>query len=147
MGSVLYCRSTLNYNLFDMPRILLIEPDVPYGAIIAAALGLEGYDVDQARSAQTAIERADAACPDIVVMELQLAAHNGLEFLYEFRSYADWKAVPVVVLSSITSQEFSGSWKLLTGDLGVKAYLYKPRASLRKIVHEIREQLAVRNTS
>jgi CheY-like chemotaxis protein len=69
-------------------------------------------------------------------------SHNGLEFLYEFRSYPDWQDVPVLLLTNVSPGTFAASWQLLTGQLGVRSYLYKPRTSLKKFVHAVGDVLS-----
>lgn len=57
----------------------------------------KGYQVDVAGTAQKAIELIDAHASDAIVLELQLAGHNGIEFLHELRSYVEWQHIPVIV--------------------------------------------------
>ncbi len=86
---------------------------------------------------------ADKTKPDLVILELQLIEHSGIEFLYEFRSYPEWQAIPVLVLSQVPPSEFAASRQLMTDDLGVRTYLYKPRTSLRQLLANVSEQLSV----
>jgi two-component system, OmpR family, KDP operon response regulator KdpE len=118
-------------------RILLIEPDRRLAATYAEALQAVGHRVVTAPTAQPAITAADARRPDLVILELQLVEHSGIEFLYEFRSYRDWQAVPVIVQSQVPPAEFANSWPLLQDELGVRTYLYKPRTSLRRLLAEV----------
>ena len=114
-------------------NILLIEPDFVLARTYRAALALDGHMVRVAATAQAAIQEADDCRPDLVLLELQLVSHSGIEFLYEFRSYPDWQNVPVVVVSTVPPGEFADSWALLKNELGVSAYRYKPRTSLKAL--------------
>lgn len=122
-----------------MPNILLIEPDRRLAATYQKALKTAGHDVTTASGAQAAIMAADNAKPDLVILELQLVGHSGIEFLYEFRSYLDWQAIPVIIQSQVPPGEFSDSRQLLAQELGVKAYLYKPHTTLRRLLAEVDE--------
>ncbi len=93
-----------------------------------------GHIVSIATGAQVAIDAADAQMPDVVLLELQLVAHSGIEFLYEFRSYAEWQMVPVIVLSHVPPTEFRQSAEVLKQQLGVQGYFYKPQTSLKKLL-------------
>jgi DNA-binding response OmpR family regulator len=124
-------------------KILLIEPDRPLAEIYAQALSKAGHTVTVAMGAQSGISAADHQTPDLVLLELQLAAHSGIEFLYEFRSYADWRAVPVLILSQVAPQEFLDNWPLLRDRLGVRAYLYKPATTLKELERAIDESLVL----
>jgi DNA-binding response OmpR family regulator len=102
-----------------------------------------GHEVQAAGSAQAAIMSADVIRPDLVILELQLVEHSGIEFLYEFRSYPEWQAVPVIVQSQVPPAEFAGSWQLLQDELGVRAYLYKPRTALVQLLSDVNKYLPV----
>ncbi len=119
-------------------KILLIEPDYLLASVYKQALQKAGHDINLAATAQTAITAADRAKPDLVILELQLVEHSGLEFLYEFRSYSDWQDVPVIVHSQVPSAEFAVN-PLLKKELGVQIYLYKPLTSLRQLMQAIDE--------
>ena len=125
-----------------MARILLVEPDQLLARTYQTALQRAGHKVDIAASAQAAVDAADAHRPDVVVLELQLADHNGVEFLYEFRSYPEWQKVPVIVQSNVPLNEFkisAATWR----QLGVAGYLYKPRTTLSQLLAAVRDVVPV----
>jgi len=126
-----------------MAQILLIEPDRRLAETYAQALQTDGHRVRSAAGAQAAISAADAATPDLIILELQLVEHSGIEFLYELRSYTDWQHIPVIVHTQVPPGEFDGSRGLLEDELGVRSYLYKPRTSLRRLLAETRQLTAV----
>ncbi len=88
-----------------MKHILLIEPDYVLAKATAKYLSGKKYLVSHCADAQSAVALCDDNPPDVVVLELQLAAHSGVEFIYEFRSYADWAHVPIIILSSLAGDE------------------------------------------
>lgn len=106
------------------------------------ALQHAGHTVGLADSAQDAVNVADGLRPDVVVMELQLAVHNGVEFLHEFRSYPEWQNVPVVINTLLTPDVLQPFHEALERDFGVRLCLYKPRTSLEQLLSAVRKQLA-----
>lgn len=120
-----------------MAQILLIEPDRILADIYRTSLESAGYEVLMCASAQSAIFAADAICPDLVILEVQLINHSGIEFLYEFRSYPEWQSVPVMILSNVPEVEFGGSQDILAKELGVVAYAYKPKTSLANMLRMV----------
>jgi len=114
-----------------MMHILLVEPDSVQAAAIQQTLSRKdgssrpAHTVAIATSAQTAIAQADQKRPDAVVLELMLLAHNGIEFLHEFRSYPEWADVPVVLFTAQWIADPSSFKKM-----GNVTYLYKPTTSL-----------------
>ncbi len=114
-------------------KILLIEPDKILAGNYKDALEQSGHNVSWRPSAQSAIHQADSERADIVILELQLPSHNGIEFLYEFRSYPEWQDIPVIVLSLVPEESVTGGAKLFE-QLGVARFLYKPQTKLRQLV-------------
>lgn len=127
-----------------MAEVLLIEPDRLLAETYVQALRAASHEVNAASSAQAGVLAADAIRPDLVLLELQLVEHSGIEFLYEFRSYPDWQDVPVIVHTGVPAAEFAGSWELLRTELGVREYLHKPRTSLSAMITAVNEHLPVR---
>jgi DNA-binding response OmpR family regulator len=129
-----------------MQRILIVEPDKMLARTYAAALTHAGYALDVAHGGQEAIQAADANLPDIIVLELQLAPQDGIAFLHELRSYAEWWDIPVVIQSTVTPQELEPAKGALTTEFGVAAFLYKPGTSLKLLVRTVREVLQAKAT-
>lgn len=97
-----------------MKRILLLEPDRALAKTYQTYLQSQGYHVDIAAGAQAGIGLADEHAPDVVVLELQLAGHNGIEFLHEFRSYTEWLHIPVIIhtlLPLTLLKKYQANWQ------------------------------------
>jgi DNA-binding response OmpR family regulator len=129
-----------------MSRILLVEPDAVLANTYRKALEENGHQVTTAHSAQSAIVGADKHTPDLVILELQLSGHSGIEFLYEFRSYQDWQAVPVLIQTQVPPSEFNSNWQILRNELGVANYLYKPHTSLKHLTNSVNELNSVQSS-
>src|SRR5258706_7128339 len=108
-----------------MAHILLLEPDSLLAADIKRYLDLANHKVYVHSDPQAAVAQADKQLPDIVIIELQLAGRSGIEFLYEFRSYPEWQAIPAIVFSSL-NQEDTQSYSEDFKELNVSVCLYKP---------------------
>jgi DNA-binding response OmpR family regulator len=121
-----------------MKELLFIEPDKILGDIFLRYFSSKNFNVRVTSSAQEAILLADEITPDIVIIELQLKQHNGIDFLYEFRSYSDWLEIPIVILSMVPANEFPNS-KKFWNELNVYKYIYKPKLKLSSLLNEINE--------
>lgn len=118
-------------------RVLLIEPDHILAKEILKSFNNEGIEVVCCDDAQQAISIVDEQIPDVIVLELQLAGHSGVEFLHELRSYQDWTKIPIFVFSCIPEYSFNTSdktWK----KLGVIRYFYKPKTSIKQLIGAIK---------
>lgn len=125
-----------------MAHIILIEPDRVLADTYRAGFEASGHSVVMCAGAQAAVFAADEKTPDIIIMELQLIGHSGVEFLYEFRSYPEWQEIPVLVHTQVPSSEFSGSWKMLSSQLSVSGYLYKPTTTFRELQKSVHTALS-----
>jgi DNA-binding response OmpR family regulator len=117
----------------------MLEPDAVLARTYRLALEHEGHSVRRTVSAQDAVFLVDEKLPDVILVEIQLVAHSGIEFLYELRSYAEWQHLPVLIHSSIPPSEFEDSIELLRNRLNVAAYLYKPQTTLQSLLRAVRE--------
>lgn len=113
-------------------RILLIEPDKVLGNVYKDYFQSFEYEVIHVLHAQDAIHASDMQTPDVVVLELQLANHNGIEFLHEFRSYAEWSDIPIVI-HTLVPPDFCRVDSFMRRDFGIEQVLYKPATSLKKL--------------
>jgi DNA-binding response OmpR family regulator len=123
-------------------HILMIEPDVLLADTYRRSLALDGHSVVVAASAQDGVHQADEQPPDVVVLEVQLPGHNGIEFLYEFRSYHEWLHIPVVIHSFVPPSELTAT-PTLQQELGVVRLLHKPTTSLSQLRTAIRLSVPV----
>ncbi|HEX8227624.1 MAG TPA: hypothetical protein VF572_07190 [Candidatus Saccharimonadales bacterium] len=125
-----------------MADILLLEPDAVLAGLYMQAFAHVGHTTRRTVSAQDAVFQVDERLPDVVIVELQLVAHSGIEFLYELRSYHEWQAIPILIHSCVPPTEFNDSMQLLSGRLGISRYLYKPQTSLQGMLRAVTEATA-----
>ena len=123
-----------------MVKILLLETDHLLAKNLRQFLKNSGYEVDWQVDPQAAIESADTVPPDAIVLDLMLAQHSGIEFLYEFRSYPEWQNLPVIIFSNISAEEVSGCLEAFE-QLNVSAYHYKLTTSLAKLADSVDRSL------
>lgn len=126
-----------------MARILLIEPDRQLADIYAQALRVDAHTVQTCATAQQAIHGTDEQQPDVIILELQLVEHSGIEFLYELRSYPEWQAIPVLIHTHVPPGEFADNWQLCKEQLNVTNFLYKPHTSLAALRRAVTELMTV----
>jgi DNA-binding response OmpR family regulator len=119
-----------------MKIVFVIEPDKVLLDAYADRLGQE-YQAITFRSANLAVRALEKVIPDIVVLELALPVHNGLEFLYELKSYADTRNVKVVINSLIAESDIPWGF-VKREDLSIVDYCYKPDTTLDQLMGVLR---------
>lgn len=123
-----------------MATILLLEPDQSLASTYTKVLRHEGYTVVHSVEIHDAIQKLDSQPIDLIVLELQIALHNGLEFLYEMRSYREWQQIPVILHTSVPLRALDQG-DVLKKELNVHVHLYKPTSSLAKLVDTVKSTL------
>ncbi len=91
-----------------------------------------GHTVSNAHTASLALEQVSEQRPDVVILELALASHSGMEFLYEFCTYEDWQSVPVIIYSHVKLHDEVLKSRAFE-HLQIKGYLYKPETTLKTL--------------
>lgn len=130
-----------------MANVLLLEPDKVLSRTYAQALEHIGYRAYSVQDGQDAIEALETFPADLIVLELQLAGHGGIEFLHELRSYPEWQDLPVIVNTNVAPAVLGPLLLALQRDVGVTVCLYKPHTSLRRLLQAIKHQLVVGDPS
>src|SRR5215472_328274 len=125
-------------------RILVVEDERTIADAIAARLRAEGFTVDTAHDGPSAVVKANAGRPDLVVLDVMLPGFDGLEVCRRIQAE---RPVPVLMLTARDDET-----DLLVG-LGVGAddYMTKP-FSMRELAARVnvllrrveRAQLAAR---
>jgi DNA-binding response OmpR family regulator len=111
-------------------RILLVDDDVILTAILAVALGDEGWAVATARNGVEGLRRFESDGADLLILDILMPEMDGLELCRRVRRKS---AVPIILLSS-RGEEVDRVTGLETG---ADAYVTKP-FSTRELVARIR---------
>ena len=78
-------------------RILVVDDDPTVSEVVARYLARDGYAVEAVADGREALDRALAAPPDLVVLDLMLPGIDGLEVCRRLRAMAP---VPIVILTA-----------------------------------------------
>ena len=117
----------------DVRRVLVVEDERTIAESVAARLRAEGFAVDLAYDGPTAVAKAKAIRPDLVVLDIMLPGFDGLEVCR--RIQAD-RPVPVLMLTARDDET-----DLLVGlAVGADDYLTKP-FRMRELVARVRALL------
>ena len=114
-------------------RILLVDDDRELIDLLAFALKRAGLEPIAAHDAASALRAFEERNPDLVVLDINLGASNGLEVLKELRRRTQ---LPVIMLTALDSEED----KVRGLEAGADDYLTKP-FSHRELIARIRAQL------
>jgi two-component system response regulator RegX3 len=111
-------------------RILVVDDDPGVLDVVAFSLRREGFDVDEARDGESALDAARAAPFDLVILDVMLPGRSGNEVCRTLRSESD---VPILMLTARDGE----SDRVLGLELGADDYVTKP-FSTRELASRVR---------
>ncbi|MER6736904.1 response regulator transcription factor [Streptomyces puniciscabiei] len=103
----------------ETARILVVDDDPTVAEVVTGYLHRAGYAVDRADDGPTALSRAAAHRPDLVVLDLMLPGMDGLEVCRRMR---DGGPVPVIMLTARGDEDD----RILGLEVGADDYVTKP---------------------
>ena len=105
------------------PRIFLVEDEEDIAYLVRFMLERQQYRVDHAADGRQAFDYiAASAPPDLVLMDIMLPYHDGIEIIQRLRATAGWESVPVLMLTAKARE--ADIVKAL--ELGADDYVTKP---------------------
>jgi CheY-like chemotaxis protein len=117
--------------------ILIVEDNERNLKLLRDLLGVHGYRVLEARSAEDALVLARGERPQLVLMDIQLPGMDGLAALRELRAMPETRATPVVAVTAFAMND--DRERLLAA--GFDGYLEKP-VNVRELPSHIRSYIA-----
>ena len=116
-----------------MTRILIVEDEHDIASVLQDYLRHAGYDTEHIADGRSALERIQAAPPDLTLLDVMLPHMDGLAVLRELRADS---AHPVILLTARIEEVD----RLLGLELGADDYICKP-FSPREVVARVRAVL------
>ena len=105
-----------------LPTVLVVDDSLSQRRALEQLLEDAGFQVKTARDGMDAADQLVEFIPDIVLTDLEMPRMNGLELATHIRSRENIKHLPVIMITSRTTQ----AHRKLAEEAGVNAYLVKP---------------------
>lgn len=116
--------------------ILIIDDSINVRHFLEQTLEKAGYQVEQANDGLEALEKLQAGLPvQAIICDLDMPRLDGFGFLARVTANIELKHIPVIILSSQTSERH----RHLAMQLGAKAYFCKPyneHELLQELTHQ-----------
>lgn len=116
-----------------MAKVLIVDDDTHIRDVVCFALRREGMTVLEANSGQSAMQTFSKEHPDIVILDILIPDHDGIEVCAFIR---DQSNIPIIFLSSKVAE----SDRINGLEAGADDYITKP-FSPRELVARVRAQL------
>lgn len=118
-------------------KILIVDDERMLAETIAYNLQKEGFEVVMAHDGETALAKAKAEQPELVVLDLMLPKISGWEVCRALRQSPDYRLDAPVLMLTARGEEAD---KVLGLELGADDYLVKP-FGMRELVARVRALL------
>lgn len=102
--------------------ILVVEDDADNLAMISLALQQQGYRVVTAQNGEDAISVATQTNPNLILMDINMPALDGLGATRRIRENDALKTVPIIAVTAFSTEGFQRA----AYDAGISGYLTKP---------------------
>jgi two-component system response regulator MprA len=124
-------------------RVLLVEDDPDFRAVLALALELQGYLVRQAAGGNQAIEFLRTEKPDIIVSDLEMSGVDGRALCKHTRRISTLSSIPFVILSAFVDPKGSGNLADLPADrcLSKQVPVTELLQLIRELLHDSHRRL------
>ena len=86
-------------------RILTVDDSRTILAMLHHTLSAAGFEVVQAENGQEGLERLDAGDFDVVITDINMPVMDGLTFIRNVRAQGRHQSLPILILTTETSQE------------------------------------------
>jgi two-component system, cell cycle response regulator len=133
-------------ELLSPSRILIADDDPAVLQAISWVLKEHGYEVDTAQESSAVIDCFEAQPPDLLLLDVLLPDVDGYQLLERIKTDDRWRAVPVLMLSSVAPEDAS----VRTLSLGAADYIRKPfrvKELLARIQAHLRSRMEARITA
>jgi two-component system sensor histidine kinase/response regulator len=84
------------------PSVLIVDDTLADVALLQEHLSNHGLSILVARDGEEAIERAHAALPDLILLDVMLPIVDGFEVCRQLKAHAETRAIPVIFMTSLT---------------------------------------------
>jgi putative two-component system response regulator len=116
-------------------RLLLVDDDHGLRTLLRTTFEVFDIEVDEADSAQVALERIASRRPDVVVLDVHMPGMSGLELCRKLKSEKDTAEIGIVLLTGS-----DGDTPANADEVGADAFLRKPFSPLELL--SVTERLA-----
>src|SRR5258706_1161135 len=86
-----------------MVKILIIEDDPIILKMYVTVFKEKGYEVDLAKDGEEGLSKVKSFSPALILLDVMMPKMNGMEVLDHLKSDPATKAIPVIVLTNLSS--------------------------------------------
>ena len=121
-----------------MTKILITEDDPLMSRMYQKIFTFEGYEVVMAADGQDGLDKIRAEMPTLVLLDVMMPKLNGLQVLEKLKADPATSAIPVIMLTNLSSQQDAENAMLK----GAVKYIVKSEHDPKQVADMVKEVLA-----
>lgn len=121
------------------PKVLFIEDDLTLSALFAMRMQAEGFDVTTASNPESALQKAKAIQPDLILCDLMMPNVSGYDVIDILRNTRETSGAKIVVISALSQQQDIDKAMAL----GADDYIVKSQVVVDDIMNRLRKLLGM----
>jgi len=122
-------------------KILVVDDEPDFAAIVQGNLEKEGYDVAVAYDGVEGLAKVAEVMPDVIVLDVMMPEKDGYKVCAELKSDSRFADIPVILLTAVASHVTSTRYSHRDGmNMEADDYIAKP-ASAEEISRSIKNLL------
>ena len=119
-------------------KIILVEDDKILSTVMYDKLQTAGFEVERAFDGEKGLALITARKPDLVLLDIVMPKKTGLEVLTALKALPETKAIPVIILTVLGSDD-----QIKKGlALGANDYIVKTEHAIGEVVEKVQSFLA-----
>ncbi|UCD31600.1 MAG: response regulator [Desulfobacterales bacterium] len=126
----------------EKKRVLVVDDEPDFAAIVQTNLEKEGFQVEVAYSGDEGLEKIYANPPDAIVLDIMMPGKDGYAVCKELKADDKYADIPVILLTAVASHVTTTRYSHRDG-MSTEAddYIAKP-ASAEEITESIKRLLS-----
>lgn len=121
-----------------MTHVLIVEDDPLMSRMYQKIFTFEGYEVHMAVDGQDGLDQARELKPTLILLDVMMPKLNGLQVLEKLKEDPDTKAIPVVMLTNLASEQDAEA----AMSKGAVKYIIKSEHEPKEVADMVKEVLA-----
>jgi len=106
----------------NLPKILIIDDELDFNAILQTRLSANGYQVVTAKDGEEGLEKVESEKPDLIVLDIMMPKIDGFEVCSILKKNVRYQKIPIIFLSAMAQEADFKNGKAA----GADAYIAKP---------------------
>jgi len=117
-----------------MPRILIVDDDVPTTALLERVLTAEGYEAISINDSSIAIQAARSVKPDLFLLDLMMPEPDGFKLCRMVRAEPLFFVTPIIIVTALDESDS----RVVAFGAGANDYITKP-FDITELTEKIKE--------